>query len=99
MDKKDYECVDRPMKKACIDPERYFGEMMEIIRAGEVIPYPSYAAFTTTPVIELIQSASEEDKVCIARYLFENSHNELEVNNITELPMARIKEIKKRCTG
>ncbi len=95
MDKKDYEHVDKPMKKACIDPDHYYGEMMAIIRAGEVIPYPAYAAFTTTPVIERIQRASEDDKICIAQYLFKNSHNELEVNNITELPMAMIKEIKK----
>ena len=95
MDKKDYERVDKPMKKACIDPDRYYGEMMAIIRAGEVIPYPAYAAFTTTRVIERIQRASEDDKICIAQYLFKNSHNELEVNNITALPMAMIKEIKK----
>lgn len=95
MDKKDYERVDKPMKKAYIDPDRYYGEMMAIIRAGEVIPYPAYAAFTTTPVIERIQRASEDDKICIAQYLFKNSHNELEVNNITALPMAMIKEIKK----
>ncbi|MEG0378408.1 MAG: hypothetical protein RR614_08010 [Eubacterium sp.] len=95
MDKKDYDTMDNPLKKACADPERYYGEMMAIIDAGEVIPYTNYFAFTTTPVIELIQKAPEADKVRLATYLFKNNHNDLEVQNITELPIAQVKAIGK----
>lgn len=96
MDKKEYDRVENPLKKACVDPERYYNEMMAIIRSNEIISYPAYVAFTTTPVIELIQKTSQEDKVDIAGYLFKNTHSDLEVRNITELPMEKVLEIKKQ---
>ncbi|MEF9919261.1 MAG: hypothetical protein RR790_08375, partial [Eubacterium sp.] len=75
-------------------PKRYYDEMMAIIRSGKVIPYESYAAFITTPVIEYIQKASNEDKCCLGAYLFRHNHNELEVHNITELSIPQIKKIE-----
>lgn len=80
--------------KAHIDPDRYYKEVVDRIEKKENIPFDEIFYFLLNPVIEKIEKAPMEEKLMLSRYFLSRDHTDLEVHNMTLLPLETIRKLK-----